>query len=156
MRRSRAFPSVPSSSGVIRESSREGDAGTHPVTGRSSQDDVGRLPGAQVPVGPVAADERHVTRQELSQGSPRSPHWFDPAHQADIAAALDSHLAAGVPERGPFTPRPERVRELAELATASTLPARAALLRWGALPASVRSHLLTSWYGIAVRRHSAA
>ncbi len=97
-----------------------------------------------------------MTRQDLSQGSPRSPRWFDPAHQADISAALDSHLAAGVPERGPFTPRPERVRELAELAATSTLPARAALLRWGALPASARSHLLTSWYGMAVRRSSAA
>jgi hypothetical protein len=102
------------------------------------------------------ADEEHVTRQDRSQGSPRSPRWFDPAHQADISAALDSQLAAGVPERGPFTPRPERVRELAELATASTLPARAALLRWGALPASVRSHLLTSWYGAAERRSTAA
>ncbi len=97
-----------------------------------------------------------MTRHDLSQGSSRSPHWFDPAHQADISAALDSHLAAGVPERGPFTPRPERVRELAGLATASALPARAALLRWGALPASVRSHLLTSWYGAAARRSSAA
>ena len=30
---------------------------------------------------------------------------------------------------------------------ASALPARAALLRWGALPAMVRSRLLTGWYG---------
>jgi hypothetical protein len=103
-----------------------------------------------------SADEEPVTRQDVPQGSTRSPLWFNPAHQADILAALDSHLAAGVPDRGPFSPRPERVRELAELATASALPARAALLRWGALPASVRSHLLTSWYGTAARRSSAA
>ena len=115
-----------------------------------------RVPPPGVPTGRRSADKQHVTRQDLSQGSPRSPRWFDPAHQADISAALDSHLAAGVPERGPFSPRPERVRELAELAAASTLPARAALLRWGALPASVRSHLLTSWFGTAVRRSSAA
>jgi hypothetical protein len=97
-----------------------------------------------------------VTRSDVPQGSSRSPHWFDPAHQADILAALDSHLSAGLPDRGPFSPRPERVRELAELATASTLPARAALLRWGALPASTRSHLLTSWFGADRRRSSAA
>jgi hypothetical protein len=102
------------------------------------------------------ADEDAVTRSDVPQGSSRSPHWFDPAHQADILAALDSHLSAGLPDRGQFSPRPERVRELAELATASTLPARAALLRWGALPASTRSHLLTSWFGADRRRSSAA
>jgi hypothetical protein len=88
-----------------------------------------------------------VIRQDVSHGSQRSPQWFDPTHQADILAAFDSHLAAGMPDRGPFGPRPERVRELGQLAAASTMPARAALLRWGALPGTVRSHLLTSWYG---------
>jgi hypothetical protein len=131
-------------------------AGDAPPWTLGEEDRRSTEPRAQVPVRSVPADEEHVTRQDLSQGSPRSPRWFDPEHQADISAALDSHLAAGVPDRGPFTPRPERVRELAELATASTLPARAALLRWGALPASVRSHLLTSWYGVAVRRSTAA
>ena len=54
-----------------------------------------------------------------------------------------------------FGPRPERVRELGQLAAASTLPARAALLRWGALPGAVRSRLLTAWYG-SQRTSSAA
>ncbi|MEU2350603.1 hypothetical protein [Modestobacter sp. NPDC049651] len=97
-----------------------------------------------------------MNRQQIAQGSPRSPQWFDPTHQADILAAFDSHLAAGMPDRGPFGPRPERVRELGQLAAASTMPARAALLRWGALPGTVRSHLLTSWYGHPVQRRSAA
>lgn len=96
-----------------------------------------------------------MTRQDVPQGSSRSPRWFDPPHQADILAALDSHLAAGLPDRGPLSPRPERVRELAQMALTSALPARAALLRWGALPAPVRAHLLNGWYG-ALRRSSAA
>ena len=100
-----------------------------------------------------AADDPGVNRQQIPQGSPRSPQWFDPTHQADILAAFDSHLAAGMPDRSPFGPRPERVRELGHLAAASTMPARAALLRWGALPATVRGHLLTSWYG---RQHQAS
>ena len=53
-------------------------------------------------------------------------------------------------------PRPERVRELGQLAAASAMPARAALLRWGALPAQVRSDLLTGWYGSQWRRSAAA
>jgi hypothetical protein len=97
-----------------------------------------------------------VIRHHLGDSSLRSPQWFDAAHQADIAAAFDSHLAAGLHDRGPHSPRPERVRELGQLAAASTLPARAALLRWGGLPSSVRSHLLTSWYGTQFRGRSAA
>ena len=85
----------------------------------------------------------------------RSPQWFDSAHQADILAAFDTHLTAGLHERGHSGPRPERVRELGQLAAASALPARAALLRWGALPAGVRSQLLTGWYG-SLRSSSAA
>ncbi|MGY1750295.1 MULTISPECIES: hypothetical protein [unclassified Modestobacter] len=97
-----------------------------------------------------------MIRQDVPQGSPRSPQWFDPEHQADILAAFDHHLASGLHERTPFCPRPERVLELGQLAAASALPARAALLRWGALPASVRSHLLTGWYGVREpRRHAA-
>jgi hypothetical protein len=88
-----------------------------------------------------------VIRQDVERGSLRSPQWFDPAHQADILVAFDSHLATGLHDRSPLSPRPERVRELGQLAAASALPARAALLRWGALPAAVRSHLLIGWYG---------
>jgi hypothetical protein len=97
-----------------------------------------------------------VIRHHLGDSSLRSPQWFDSAHQADIAAAFDSHLAAGLHDRSPHSPRPERVRELGQLAAASALPARAALLRWGGLPPSVRSHLLTSWYGTQLRGRSAA
>ncbi|WP_299951692.1 hypothetical protein [uncultured Modestobacter sp.] len=97
-----------------------------------------------------------MTRHHLAEGSSRSPQWFDSAHQADILAAFDSQLAAGLHDRGPHSPRPERVRELGQLAAASALPARAALLRWGALPGSVRAHLLTSWYGTPIARSSAA
>ena len=96
-----------------------------------------------------------MIRQDVVRGSAKSPQWFDPTHQADILAAFDSHLAAGMPDRSPFGPRPERVRELGQLAAASRLPARAALLRWGALPGAVRSHLLTSWYG-GVQQHRTA
>jgi len=88
-----------------------------------------------------------VIRHHLGESSPRSPQWFDSAHQADILAAFDNHLAAGLHDRTHSGPRPERVRELGQLAAASALPARAALLRWGALPPSVRSDLLTGWYG---------
>lgn len=102
------------------------------------------------------ADKHIVIRHHLAASSPRSPQWFDPAHQADILAAFDSQVAAGLHDRKPHSPRPERVRELGQLAAASALPARAALLRWGALPASVRAHLLTSWYGSQVARSSAA
>ena len=87
--------------------------------------------------------------------SSRSPQWFDSAHQADILAAFDTHLTAGLHERHHSGPRPERVRELGQLAAASALPARAALLRWGALPAAVRSQLLTSWYGSLQHRSAA-
>ena len=97
-----------------------------------------------------------MNRQDVARAGARSPQWFDPSHQADILAAFDSHLAAGMPDRSPFGPRPERVRELGHLASASQLPARAALLRWGALPAGVRSHLLTSWYGRQGAVHQAA
>jgi hypothetical protein len=102
-----------------------------------------------------------VTRHHLGDSSPRSPQWFDAAHQADILAAFDTVLTAGLHERGHghghahSGPRPERVRELGQLAAASALPARAALLRWGALSPLVRSRLLTSWYG-SERRVSAA
>jgi hypothetical protein len=98
-----------------------------------------------------------VIRHHLGESSPRSPQWFDSAHQADILAAFDNHLAAGWHDRGHghAGPRPERVRELGQLAAASALPARAALLRWGGLPASVRSRLLTGWYG-SEQRSSAA
>jgi hypothetical protein len=108
-----------------------------------------------------------VIRNHLGESSQKSPQWFDSAHQADILAAFDTLLAAGLHDRGYGHahghahghghpgPRPERVRELGQLAAASTLPARAALLRWGALPASVRSRLLTGWYG-GDRRSSAA
>ena len=105
---------------------------------------------------PWPADNPVVTRHHLAESSPRSPQWFDPAHQADILAAFDGHLAAGLHDRSPYSPRPERVRELGQLAAASALPARAALLRWGALPGSVRTHLLTSWYGAEVRASRAA
>ena len=97
-----------------------------------------------------------MIRHHLGESSPRSPQWFDSAHQADIAAAFDSHLAAGLHDRSPFSPRPERVRELGQLAAASALPARAALLRWGALPGAVRAHLLTSWYGSQLSSGSTA
>ncbi|MCW2619670.1 MAG: hypothetical protein JWR28_2819 [Modestobacter sp.] len=96
-----------------------------------------------------------MIRHHLAQGSARSPQWFDSAHQADIAAAFDTHLTAGLHDRGHAGPRPERVRELGQLAAQSALPARAALLRWGALPPLVRSQLLTSWYG-SQRSSSAA
>ena len=102
-----------------------------------------------------------MTRHHLGDRSPRSPQWFDAAHQADILAAFDTVLTAGLHERGHghghahSGPRPERVRELGQLAAASALPARAALLRWGALSPLVRSRLLTSWYG-SERRASAA
>jgi hypothetical protein len=95
-----------------------------------------------------------VIRSHAVESSLRSPQWFDAAHQADILAAFDTHLASGLHDRSPFTPRPERVRELGQLAAASTLPARAALLRWGALPAAVRGDLLIGWYGS--QRSSAA
>jgi hypothetical protein len=93
------------------------------------------------------ADEGSVIRPHVVESSLRSPQWFDSAHQTDIAVAFDIHLAGGLHERGHAGPRPERVRELGQLAAASALPARAALLRWGGLPAVVRSRLLTSWYG---------
>jgi hypothetical protein len=109
-----------------------------------------------VPGGARAAENSTVIRQDVSQGSPRSPQWFDPAHQADILAAFDHHLASGLHDRSPLSPRPERVRELGQLAAASALPARAALLRWGALPAAVRSHLLISWYGARTTGTTAA
>ena len=88
-----------------------------------------------------------MIRHHLGESSLRSPQWFDSAHQADILAAFDNHLAAGLHDRSHAGPRPERVRELGALAAVSALPARAALLRWGALPAMVRSRLLTGWYG---------
>ena len=97
-----------------------------------------------------------MIRHHFGESSPRSPQWFDPAHQADILAAFDSHLAAGLYDRSPFSPRPERVLELGQLAAASALPARAALLRWGALPGAVRTHLLTSWYGAELKGSTAA
>ena len=97
-----------------------------------------------------------MIRHHYGESSPRSPQWFDPAHQADILAAFDSHLAAGLYDRSPFSPRPERVLELGQLAAASALPARAALLRWGALPSAVRTHLLTSWYGAELKGSNAA
>ncbi|MBB3674924.1 hypothetical protein [Modestobacter versicolor] len=102
-----------------------------------------------------------MTRHHLGESSPRSPQWFDSAHQADILAAFDTVLAAGLHERAHghghshAGPRPERVRELGQLAAASALPARAALLRWGALSPTVRHQLLTSWYG-STQRASAA
>jgi hypothetical protein len=102
-----------------------------------------------------------VIRHHLGESSPRSPQWFDAAHQADILMAFDSHLAAGLSDRSHHAdrshagPRPERVRELGQLAAASALPARAALLRWGALPPMVRSRLLIGWYG-SQRSSSAA
>ena len=92
----------------------------------------------------------------LGASSPRSPQWFDAAHQADIRAAYDDHLAGGLHDRSQAGPRPVRVRELGQRAAARALPARAALLRWGALPALVRSNLLTNWYGSEWRRSSAA
>ena len=104
-----------------------------------------------------------MIRNHVRDNSARSPQWFDSAHQADILAAFDTVLAAGLHERphghthghipghahghGHSGPRPERVRELGQLAAASALPARAALLRWGALPGHVRNALLTGWYG---------
>jgi hypothetical protein len=101
------------------------------------------------------ADKTIVTRHHLGDSSARSPQWFDAAHQADILAAFDTLVAAGLHDRGHghghghghSGPRPERVRELGQLAATSALPARAALLRWGALSPSVRSRLLTTWYG---------
>lgn len=124
---------------------------------------MGRDRSSGEPVGPVRvtaraqrADKHVVIRHHLAASSARSPQWFDPEHQADILAAFDSQLTAGLHDRGPNSPRPERVRELGQLAAASALPARAALLRWGALPGSVRAHLLTSWYGSQVARTSAA
>ena len=110
--------------------------------------------GVTDPLGP--ADERVVIRHHLGESSPRSPQWFDSAHQADILAAYDAHLAGGLHDRTHSGPRPERVRELGQLAAASAMPARAALLRWGALPAPVRSDLLMSWYGSEWRRSAAA
>ncbi len=106
--------------------------------------------------GPGPADERVVIRHHLGASSPRSPQWFDSSHQADILAAYETHLAAGLHDRSSAGPRPERVRELGQLAAASAMPARAALLRWGALPAQVRSDLLTGWYGSQWRRSAAA
>ncbi|WP_138761139.1 hypothetical protein [Modestobacter altitudinis] len=97
-----------------------------------------------------------MIRHHLGASSPRSPQWFDAAHQADILAAYDTHLTAGLHDRSHTGPRPERVRELGQLAAASAMPARAALLRWGALPAQVRSDLLTGWYGSQWRRSVAA
>jgi len=97
-----------------------------------------------------------VIRHHGAVNSARSPQWFDAAHQADILAAFDAHLTAGLHERHHSGPRPERVRELGQLAAASALPARAALLRWGALPAAVRGQLLTCWYGGAEQRSTAA
>jgi hypothetical protein len=88
-----------------------------------------------------------VTRQFVADRPARSPQWFEAAHQADIRAAYDRLLDGGLTDRGAFGPRPERVLELGQLAAASELPARAALLRWGALPAVVRAELLHSWYG---------
>ena len=101
-----------------------------------------------------------MTRHRLGESSLRSPQWFDSGHQADILAAFDNLLAAGLHDRhhghghGHGGPRPERIRELGQLAAASTLPARAALLRWGALPPLVRAQLLNSWY--AGQQQSAA
>lgn len=102
-----------------------------------------------------------MTRHRLGASSLRSPQWFDSAHQADILAAFDTLLAAGLHDRhhghGHTGPRPERIRELGQLAAASTLPARAALLRWGALPSSVRTQLLTSWsVGVQQQQSTAA
>jgi hypothetical protein len=110
-----------------------------------------------------SADKDIVIRHHVGESSTRSPQWFDSAHQADILAAFDTVLAAGLHDRGHghghghshAGPRPERVRELGQLAAASAVPARAALLRWGALPASVRGRLLTGWYG-SQRSSSAA
>ncbi|GAB3347112.1 DUF810 domain-containing protein [Modestobacter lapidis] len=89
-----------------------------------------------------------MTRQFVAEHPARSPQWFDAAHQADIRAAYERLLDGGLTDRGAFAPRPERVLELGQLAAASELPARAALLRWGALPAGVRAELLHSWYGV--------
>ena len=97
-----------------------------------------------------------MIRHHLGASSPRSPQWFDSAHQADILAAYDTLVAAGRHDRTHAGPRPDRVRELGQLAAASAMPARAALLRWGALPAQVRSDLLTGWYGSQWRRSAAA
>lgn len=88
-----------------------------------------------------------MTRQFVAERPARSPQWFDAAHQADIRAAYERLLDGGLTDRSTFGPRPERVRELGQLAAASELPARAALLRWGALPPLVRAQLLHSWYG---------
>ncbi|WP_369138544.1 hypothetical protein [Modestobacter versicolor] len=107
-----------------------------------------------------------MIRHHLGDSSQKSPQWFDSAHQADILAAFDTVLAAGWHGHdrnhahghghAHSGPRPERVRELGQLAAASALPARAALLRWGALPASVRTQLLSSWYGNHQRTSTAA
>ena len=94
-----------------------------------------------------AADGEPVTRQSVAERRTRSPQWFDAAHQADIRLAYERLLDGGLTDRGGSGPRPERVLELGHLAAASELPARAALLRWGALPALVRAQLLHSWYG---------
>jgi len=107
-------------------------------------------------VGAHRADKGDVIRHHGAESSARSPQWFDCAHQADILAAFDTHQAAGLHERHHSGPRPERVRELGQLAAASALPARAALLRWGALPAAVRSDLLTGWYGSSQQQRSTA
>jgi hypothetical protein len=100
-----------------------------------------------VRIGAPTADGERVTRQFVADRPARSPQWFEAAHQADIRAAYDRLLDGGLTDRGAFGPRPERVLELGQLAAASELPARAALLRWGALPAVVRAELLHSWYG---------
>lgn len=88
-----------------------------------------------------------MTRQSVAERRARSPQWFDAAHQADIRSAYERLLEGGLADRGTSGPRPERVLELGQLAAASELPARAALLRWGALPPLVRAELLHSWYG---------
>ena len=85
-----------------------------------------------------------MIRHHGAVNSARSPQWFDAAHQADILAAFDAHLTAGLHERHHSGPRPERVRELGQLAAAS------------ALPAAVRGQLLTCWYGGAEQRSTAA
>jgi Co/Zn/Cd efflux system component len=40
-----------------------------------------------------------VIRNHVRENSARSPQWFDSAHQADILAAFDTVLAAGLHER---------------------------------------------------------
>ncbi len=100
-----------------------------------------------------------MSAHAASVGHPgRCPHWSDPAHQAAITAAYDSLCEALtgpvatlrlVGSRSPLAPPAHRVRELGRLAKASQLPARAALLRWGALPSAVRQNLLDAWFGRA-------